>query len=76
MSDNTRIENLDQFDQEVTISGCVIITVPMKGGFLWIDPLGEVHNAGMDINVNNGSVQVLRHKDTGRLSYGWYKDLE
>lgn len=71
-----KVENLEQFDQETTFSGCVIITVPNKGGFLWLDPGGELHNAGMDIDVYSGSVQVLRQKDTGRLSYGWYKDLE
>ena len=71
-----KVENLEQFDQETTFPECVIITVPNRGGFLWLDALGQLHNAGMDIEVCSGSVQVLRQKDTGRLSYGWYKDLE
>jgi len=71
-----KVENLEQFDQQTTFSGCVIITIPGKDGFLWLDSLGDLHNAGMNINVYSGSVQVLRNKETGRLSYGWYKDLE
>ena len=52
-----KVENLEQFDQETTFSGCVIITVPNKGGFLWLDPGGELHNAGMGIEVHTGKVQ-------------------
>jgi hypothetical protein len=68
------VENLDQFDREVTFSGCTIITVPGREGFLWIDPLGQLHNAGMNIHVNSGKVQVLVDDVTRRLSYGWHKE--
>lgn len=68
------IENLDQFDREVTFSGCTIITVPGQDGFLWLDSLGQLHNAGMNIRVNSGTVQVLVDDVTRRLSYGWYKE--
>ena len=71
-----RVENLEQFDKETTFSGCIIITVPGKDGFLWIDPLGDLHNAGMNIDVYSGHVQVLSRKDHSGLSYGWYKDFE
>jgi hypothetical protein len=68
------IENLDQFDREVTFSGCTIITVPGREGFLWLDSLGQLHNAGMNICVNSGKVQVLVDDVTRRLSYGWHKE--
>lgn len=68
------IENLDKFDREITFSGCTIITVPGQDGFLWLDTLGQLHNAGMNIRVNSGKVQILVDDVTRRLSYGWYKE--
>ena len=55
-----------------TFKNCIIVTVPGKDGFLWIDNLGQLHNAGMQIEVHNGDVQVLHDEDTGEMSYGWY----
>ena len=55
-----------------TFKNCIIVTVPGKDGFLWVDHLGQLHNAGMQIEAHNGDVQVLHDEDTGEMSYGWY----
>lgn len=55
-----------------TFKNCIIVTIPGKDGFLWIDNLGQLHNAGMQIEAHNGDVQVLHDEDTGEMSYGWY----
>lgn len=68
------LENLDEFNREITFSGCTIITVPGQDGFLWLDPLGQLHNAGMNIRVTPGTVQVLADDVTRRISYGWHKE--
>lgn len=56
-----------------TFKNCIIVTVPGKEGFLWVDHLGQLHNAGMRIEVHNGDVQVLHDEETGEMSYGWHK---
>lgn len=65
------VENLSEYKNETTFSGCVIITVPGRDGFLWLEPSGLLHNAGMDIKVHSGKVQVLWNEEGGKMSYGW-----
>ena len=67
------VTNLGQYDGERTFHNCVVITIPGRDGFLWIEPGGEVHNADMDINVSLADVQVLFDSKTGQMSTGWLK---
>lgn len=69
----SKIDNLEQYDGYRTFFNCVVITIPGRDGFLWIEPGGEVHNADMDINVTLADVQVLFDSATGKMSMGWTK---
>jgi len=69
----SKVENLGQYDGYRTFRNCVVITIPGKDGFLWIEPGGEIHNAEMDINVDLADVQVLFDSATGEMSTGWIK---
>lgn len=65
-----KVDNLDNFDGYRTFRNCVVITIPGQAGFLWIEPNGEIHNPGMNINVDRADVQVLFDSETGRMSAG------
>jgi hypothetical protein len=69
----SKIENLEQFDSYRTFHNCVVITIPGRDGFLWIEPGGEVHNADMNINVTLADVEVFFDSATGKMSTGWIK---
>lgn len=69
----SKIENLEQFDSYRTFHNYVVITIPGRDGFLWIEPGGEVHNADMDINVTLADVEVFFDSATGKMSAGWIK---
>lgn len=66
-----KIDNMEQYDSERTFHNCVVITVPGKSGFLWIEPNGEIHNSKMKIEVHRADVQVLYNPVTGKVSQGW-----
>ena len=68
-----KVENLGQYDGERTFHNCVVITIPGRDGFLWIEPGGEVHNADLKIDVRLADVYVFFNSETGEMSTGWLK---
>ena len=68
-----KVDNLGNYDSYRDFRNCIVITVPGREGFLWIEPLGEIHNSGMEIEVHRADVQVLFNSKTGQSSAGWLK---